>query len=132
MDEDKQTTEVRETNTQSGDTVTHRQTVEKSTQTSGLVIFQRIIWFIAGFIIVFLVARLMLLLIAGTESSPFVNFVYAVSGLFAAPFYGMFSYTPSLGKSYFEISTAVAVVVYFVVAWGITKLVTLTRPNEEI
>lgn len=132
MDKEQQTTEVRDTNTQVGDTNVSRQTVEKTSQTSGLVIFQRVVWFVAGVIIALLLLRIVLLLLAANEGSPFVDFIYALSSVFAAPFYGIFNYTPSYGQFYFEISSVVAAVIYSLVAWGITKLATLTRPSEEI
>ena len=132
MDEDKQTTEVRETEQQAGDTTINRQTVSKTTETSGLVIFQRVIWFLLGFIVILLAFRVVLLLLAANEGTAFVDFIYTLGGLFAAPFYGIFSYEPSYGKSVFEISSVVAMAVYAIVAWGINKLATLTRPHEEV
>lgn len=132
MEEEKQTTEVRQTNEQSGGTNVQRETVSRATSTSGVVIIQRVVWFLAGVIIALLALRILLLLLAANQGTPFVDFVYVVSGMFAAPFYGIFSYEPSYGKSVFEVSSLVAIIVYALVAWGIAKLVTLTRPHEEI
>lgn len=132
MEEDKQTTEVRETNEQVGNTNVRRETVAQSTSTSGVVIFQRAVWFLAGVIIVLLALRVLLLLLAANQGNAFVDFIYTLGGMFAAPFYGIFSYEPAYGKSVFEISSVVAIAVYALVAWGITKLVTLTRPHEEV
>ncbi|MEO5498929.1 MAG: hypothetical protein ABIR46_00340 [Candidatus Saccharimonadales bacterium] len=37
----------------------------------------------------------------------------------------MFSYEPSYGVSYFEVSTLVAMVIYALIGWGVAKLFTL-------
>lgn len=132
MDEEKKTVEVQETNHLDGDTALNKKTVSRSTETSGLVVFQRVVWFLLGVIVILLAFRVVLLLLAANEGTAFVDFVYTLGGLFAAPFYGIFSYEPSYGKSVFEISSVVAMAVYAVVAWGINKLATLTRPSEEI
>jgi type IV secretory pathway TrbD component len=132
MQEDKQTTEVRETNKQMGDTNIQRETVTAQTKTSGAVIFQRIIWYITGFIIAILFLRLILLLLAANEDAGFVSFVYALSSLFAGPFFGIFNYQPTYGQFIFEISTVVAIIVYALIGWGVTKLATLSRPKDEI
>lgn len=132
MQEEKQTTEVRDTNTASGGTEVHRRTVTQQTPTSGVVIFQRVVWYLTGAIVVILLMRLILQLLGANDSAGFVSFVYGLSGMFAAPFFGIFSYEPSYGKSYLEVSTIVAIIVYYIVGWGIAKLATITRPREEV
>ncbi len=132
MEEDKKTTEVKETNEQVGNTSIQRETVSTQTKTSGAVIFQRVVWYIVSFIIVLLALRLVLLLLAANDDSTFVSFVYSLSGIFAAPFYGIFNYQPTYGQFTFEISTVVAIVVYALIGWGIAKLATLSRPHEEV
>ena len=131
MQEDKQTTEVRTTNEQVGDTNVQRQTVAKATRTNGVVVAQRIVWFLAGVIIVFLALRVLLLLLAANQGNFFVDFVYSVGGLFAAPFAGIFG-SPTYGKFFFDSASVVAIVVYMLVARGIAKLLTLTRPQDEV
>lgn len=132
MQEDKQTTEVRETNKQVGDTNVQHQTVTQQTTTSGAIIFQRVIWYIVGIIVALLLLRLVLLMLGANNTADFVGFVYALSGFFAAPFFGIFSYQPTYGQFTFEMSTVVAIVVYVLVGWGIAKLATLSRPQEEV
>lgn len=132
MEEDKKTTEIKETNEQVGNTSVQRETVSTQTHTSGVVIFQRVVWYIVGFIIVLLALRLVLLLLAANDDSAFVSFIYTLSNIFAAPFFGIFNYQPAYGQFTFEISTVVAIVVYALIGWGVAKLATLSRPNEEI
>lgn len=130
-DQQQETTEVRETNKQVGDTNVQRQTVTKSAQTSGIVIVQRVIWFFVGVITVLLALRFVLLLLAANRDAGFVDFIYTLSGLFVAPFIGIFG-EPTYGQSVLEVSSLLAIVVYALVGWGLVKLVTLTRPREEV
>jgi len=131
MEEEQQTTEVQETNKQVGNTNVQKQTVSRSTQVSGVVIAQRVIWFFAGFIMVFLALRVLLLMLAANQGNFFVDFVYALGGFFAAPFSGIFG-SPTYGEFYFDTASVVGIVVYALLAWGIAKLITLTRPHEEV
>lgn len=129
MQRETQTTEVQE-NT-NGDADVRQRTVSRSTQVSGVVIAQRVVWFFAGFIVVFLALRTLLLLLAANQGNFFVDLVYAVGGLFAAPFAGIFG-SPTYGQSYFDTASLVGMVVYVLLAWGFVKLFTLTRPHEEV
>jgi len=133
MDEEQnqQTTEVRETNETQGNTNVSKQTVRTSGTPDGKVIVRRIIWYVAGIIIAFLVVRLILQLLAANQGNGFVDFVYAVSGFFAAPFFGVFSYQPTYGQSTLEVGTIVAIIVYALIAWGLAKLFTLTSAHPD-
>lgn len=100
--------------------------------TSGGVLAARVVWYITGVIIALLALRLILQLLGANEGNPFVDLVYGLSGIFAAPFFGMFSYEPSYGVSYFEVSTFVAILIYALLGWGIARLFTLNRRSAEI
>ena len=130
MDEELQTTEVRETNVQEGATNVQRQTIAQTTQADGRVVASRVVWYIVGFIIVLLVLRLVLLLLGANDNNAFVGFVYALSGVFAWPFYGIFSYQPAYGQSVLEVSSLVAIAVYALVGWGVSKLFTLNSARD--
>lgn len=127
------TTTVKQESEAQGDAIVRRETVRREQgAASGVVVAQRVVWFFIGFIVTFLLLRVVLLLLAANQGAPFVDFVYAVGGFFAAPFFGIFSYTPAYGQSVLEISSLVAVVIYVLLGWGIAKLLTLTRPHEEV
>lgn len=128
MDE-KQTTEVRTTEVQEGATNVQRQTVQATHQADGAVIAQRIVWFIAGFIIIMLALRVVLLMLGANQGNFFVDMVYAVGGLFSIPFSGIFG-EPTYGKFYLDSASIVAIVVYALLAWGIAKAFTLTGRKE--
>lgn len=132
MEQEKHTTEVRETTNVDNGTAVRRQAVTNRTSTPGAVIFRRVIWYITGVIVVLLLMRLVLQLLGANNNVGFVDFIYSLSNIFAAPFYGIFSYQPSYGNSYLEVSTVIAVLVYLIVGWGVAKLTTITRPNTEV
>lgn len=131
MFEKEETTEVRQTTTRPDGAQVQRQNVSRSTQVSGVVVAQKIVWFIAGVINVIIAARFVLLLLGANQSAGFVDFVYALSSVFVAPFVGILG-QPAYGTFVFEWSSLLAIAVYSLIAWGITKLLTVTRPQEEI
>lgn len=124
-DEIRETREVETTDQQVGGTNVQRQTVTEASSAPSSLVAQRVVWYIVGFIIALLALRLVLQLLGANQGNAFVDFVYGLSGIFAAPFFGMFSYTPSYGVSYFEVSTLVAILIYALIGWGIAKLFTL-------
>lgn len=132
MDEEQKTTEVRETNAKVGDTNINRQTVSTQHPVSSSVLIQRIVYYFLGVIVALLLIRIVLLLLAANQGNGFVDFVYMVSGLFAAPFFGIFNYTPAYGSSVLELSSIVAIIIYSLLAWGIVKLLTLSSANRDV
>lgn len=130
MQDQEQTTEVRTTETTDGATNVQRQTVATKQSADGGLIAQRIIWYIAGFIIALLVLRLVLLMLAANQGNAFVDLIYGLSAFFAWPFFGIFGYQPTYGQFTFEVSTVVAILVYALVAWGLAKAFTLTGGRE--
>ncbi len=131
MQEDRQTTEVRESNKQVGDTNVQRQSVETKTAIPGAVIAQRVIYYIGGVIIALLAVRLLLQLFGANQESEFVNFIYGISGAFVTPFFGIFG-EPTFGQSQLETSTLVAIVIYSLLTVGLAKLLTIARPRTEV
>lgn len=124
-DQEQATREVRTTDETVGNTNVQRETVTERTAAPTSVVAQRVVWYITGVILALLALRLVLQLLGANEGNGFVDFIYSLSGVFARPFFGMFSYEPSYGVSYFEVSTLVAMVIYALAGWGIAKLFTL-------
>ena len=131
MTETEQTTEVQENTTRANGVQVKRRDVSQRTQVSGVVVAQRFIWFIVGIINALIAIRFVLLLLGANQNVGFVDFIYSVTGVLVAPFVGIFG-QPTLGEFVFEWSSVLAVVVYSLIAWGIVKLLTLTRPRDEI
>lgn len=117
--------EVRETRTVNTDTPDR--VVE--TTAPGNVVAQRIVWYVTGFIITMLALRIIFQLLGANQGNALVDFVYGLSGFFAAPFFGMFSYTPSYGVARFEFETLVAILIYALIGWGVAKLFTLNSTH---
>lgn len=103
---------------------------QASQKVSGVTLAIRIIWFITGFINTLLALRITLMLLGANDSAGFVTFIYDISDPFAAPFAGMFP-EPVRGVSALDISSIFAIIMYTLIAWGITKLITISRPREE-
>lgn len=131
MQEDRQTTEVQESNRQVGDTNVQRQSVKTETAVPSSVIAKRVIYYIGGVIVALLALRLLLQLLGANQGNDFVNFIYGLSGAFVTPFFGIFG-EPTFGQSQLETSTLVAIVVYSLITIGLGKLVTLGRPRTEV
>lgn len=126
----RETTEVRETNDVDNTNVTP--TNRTAGRADGPLVFHKVVWYIAGVIIALLALRVLFLLLAANQGSPFVDFIYGVSSIFAWPFFGIFGYTPAYGQSVLEISSIVAMAIYALIAWGLAKLATLTSNRTDI
>jgi hypothetical protein len=131
-DREQSSREVRTTDEQVGSTNVQREVVTESVAAPSSVVAQRVVWYITGVIVALLALRLVLQLLGANVGNGFVDFIYSLSGVFAAPFFGMFSYEPSYGVSYFEVSTLVAVIIYALVGWGIAKLFTLGSNRTDV
>lgn len=91
----------------------------------------RIVWYVFGAIEAILVLRLILRLLAANQGAAFTEFVYSLSGVFIAPFRFVFA-TPAVGGSALELNTILALIVYYMLAWGIVKLIVMNRPVSNM
>ena len=88
-----------------------------------------VVGFIVGIIDVLIAARFLGKLLGASSQSAFVHAIYQVSGVFVAPFTGIFGDTGNKTNT-FETASLVAIVVYAVVAWGIVVLIRIvTAPK---
>ncbi|MBC7459513.1 YggT family protein [Candidatus Saccharibacteria bacterium] len=131
MTETEKVTEVHETTTQPNGGSVDRRHVSRSSQTSSVVIAQRVVWFIVGVVNALIAIRFILLLLGANQSAGFVDFIYGITGALVAPFVGIFG-EPVYGSFLFEWSSVLAILVYSLIALGIVKLLTLSRPREEV
>lgn len=124
------TQNVKETISRSGNTI------QKTTETSNLkdhnehnnIVATRIVWYIAGVVLIILGLRFILTLLGANSANSFANFVYRVSHPFVVPFFSLFNYhTYNYSSSHFEVYTLVAMLVYILIAWGISKLITINE-----
>ena len=86
---------------------------------------QQILIYLYTFISVILMFRFILSLIAARQETPFVRFVYQLSGPFMLPFANMFGRTLEAGGYRLEFEVLVALIVYAILFFGIAKLVSI-------
>lgn len=106
-----------------------RQVTRQVSETSvgGSTLAARVVWYVAGVLLVLLAFRFVLTLLGANPSNGFANFIYSLSHPFVAPFFGLFGYNLHYGVSRFEVYTLVAMAVYAIVAWGLARLFTLNK-----
>lgn len=89
----------------------------------------RTIWFIVGLMAALLLIRFALLASGANESAGFSQLIYGLTGWMVAPFAGLFgqavTYPGAAGTGIVEFESLVAIVVYALIGWGITKLAQL-------
>jgi YggT family protein len=94
-------------------------------QLGSLERIRQVIWFIAGLIVALIALRFVLLALGANPDNGFARFVYGLSGLFVAPFIGIFGPEPAAGTNYFELASIIAIAVWLLVAWVIVRIVSL-------
>jgi uncharacterized protein YggT (Ycf19 family) len=89
----------------------------------------RLVWFIAGLMAILLAIRFVLLAAGANESAGFAQLMYGLTDWMVAPFTGLFgtpiTYPGAAGTAVLEWSSLVAIAVYLLIAWLITKLAQL-------
>ena len=91
-------------------------------QVGSLIRAKQIVWLIVGLICVLLALRVLLLAMGANEQAGFASVIYSLSGIFVAPFLGIFGAEPQSGTSYFELASVLAIVVYLLVGWIINRV----------
>jgi uncharacterized protein YggT (Ycf19 family) len=81
----------------------------------------QLVGLIFGMVIALIGIRFVLLLLGANPDAGFTSFIYSVTGPLVAPFEGMFG-TPDTGTGVVDPASLVAIVVYALVAWVVTKL----------
>lgn len=104
----------------------------RTDQVSGARLAARLVWFVAGVLLVLLAFRFALALLNANPDSGFANFIYDASHPFVTPFFNLFSYDIQANGSRVEVFTLVAMAVYALVAYGITRLLLIAKPNREV
>lgn len=99
---------------------------KKHTINKTRTLITRLIWYITGVIAALLALRIALLLLNANAETPFVDLVYSLSNIFVVPFSGIFA-QPDFTRVYVDTSSIIAIVVYWIVAIGLAKLINLDR-----
>ena len=82
------------------------------------------IYLLFGVILALIAIRFVLRLLGANPDAGFAQFIYGITGIFVAPFVGLFG-TPQFGGSVLEPHSLVAFVIYALLAWVIAKAVWL-------
>lgn len=102
--------------------------VVTTTPNYGLNVISRVIWFVAGVILLLLAFRFVLALLGANTTNSFAQFIYNTSHPFVAPFFNLFNYNNiQYGFSRFEVYTLIAMAVYAAVAWVLAALTNIGR-----
>ena len=86
----------------------------------------QVVWYILGILEALLVFRFVLKLLAANATAGFTSFIYGVTKLFVAPFLNVFCISKVEGNI-FEWTTLLAMLVYWLVAWGIIRLFFMSK-----
>ena len=127
-------TTVQTASTSPGDRVMQRNVAEEVIDPAGekaasVDWFSRIVWFLVGLMSILLLLRFVLLASGADASAGFSQLIYSLTDWMVAPFVGLFGrsiqYPGAAATGVIEFELLVAIVVYMLIGWGITKLAQL-------
>lgn len=122
----------RNTQDMSGDRI-KSQTRIKKTESSGdaTSVITRILYLAYGILASLLGIRIVLSLLAANRSNAFADFIYSITSPFVSPFRTLFGIDTAIGNSgsRLELETAVAIIVYGLLAWVIAKIININNAN---
>jgi YggT family protein len=92
----------------------------------------QVIWLGFGILLGFIGLRILLMLIGANPANPFARFVYGLTDIFLWPFFGLTA-TPAFNGMVLDIPAIIAIFVYALAAWAITKIVRIIiyRPSSS-
>jgi len=112
-----------------------RTTEHESGQDQRVATFKatQLIWLLLGILEAAIALRIVFKLIGVNEANPFAALLYAVTDFFVAPFASLIG-APVAGDMVLEISSIIAMVVYFLIAWALERIVYLLfyRPRGPV
>ncbi len=91
----------------------------------------QIVWYIFYVIETILLFRFILKLIGANPGAGFTEFIYGLSYPFVYPFLYVVQ-SPRIAGSVIEWTTLLAMLVYWVVAWGIVRLIVMGKPVSTL
>ena len=127
-------TTVESTTTQPGDRVAQHNVAERvidpaADKAANVNWLSNVIWFIVGIMAILLIIRFILLAAGANESVGFSQLIYGLTDWMVAPFIGLFgghfTYPGAAGTGVIEFESLVAIVVYVIIGWVLTKLAQL-------
>jgi hypothetical protein len=86
----------------------------------------QIVWYIIGLLELLLAFRFILKMLAANPTAGFSSFIYGLTYPFATPFLNVFNRSQVSG-SIFEWTTLLAMLVYWLIAWGIIRILLMSK-----
>jgi uncharacterized protein YggT (Ycf19 family) len=94
----------------------------------------QVVYLVLGIVEALLIIRIVLKLLAANASAGFTNLIYTITNPLVALFQGVFP-EPQSNGSMLDLAAILALVVYALVAWGIVRLIWISRrqgPPAEV
>lgn len=89
----------------------------------------RVLWTVLGILEISLGLRFILKMIAVNPDAGFSKFVYGFTGIFTAPFNALLG-TPTWGNSSFEFTTLIAMAVYALFFWILSRIIQIVADRS--
>lgn len=122
--------EVRTQTSQIGDTQVEKQSISHRSNDESVMKVEKVVYLIYGVLAGLLAIRFVFSLLGANRSNTFADFIYTMTGPMVAPFRGLFNIDTTYGVSRFDIESVVAVIVFGLVAWIVTKILDLGKKND--
>jgi hypothetical protein len=81
----------------------------------------QVIWLLLGILEALLALRVVFRLVGVNATNSFATLLYAITGFFVAPFASLAG-APSAGNIVLEVSSLIAMFVYFLIAWALERI----------
>jgi hypothetical protein len=93
----------------------------------------QLIWLLLTLLEAAIALRIVFKLIGVNEANLFATILYGLTNLFLFPFTGLIG-TPAANGMVLEISSIIAMIVYFLIAWGVERIVNVLfyRPRGAV
>jgi uncharacterized protein YggT (Ycf19 family) len=127
-------TTVQTSTTEPGDQVAQHNVAERVIDPAGekaasVNWLGNVIWFIVGIMAILLALRFILLAVGASETVGFSQLIYGLTDWMVAPFLGIFgqsfTYPGAANTGVIEFEALIAIVVYVIIGWALTKLAQL-------
>ncbi len=82
----------------------------------------QVIWLLFGFLEALIGIRIVLKMIGANPAAYFSQIIYGVTEVFLWPFNGLTA-NPAVGPFVLEVTSIVGLIVYALIAWGLTRLI---------
>jgi hypothetical protein len=82
----------------------------------------QVVWYVLTILEALLAFRFVLKLLGANAYAGFTSFIYGITGVFVAPFTAVFRSSQPLSGSVIEWTTLLAILVYWLIGWGIKRL----------